>query len=176
MRADYLGIKNMKKTLLRTFAKTTLILLALVLGTAALLSCSREKGRELDSVDAVYSYFEENAESLAALESVDGDTLKSVMGIDMSKIGSFRFGVAADKTLADELAVFELNDASYEEELVRLLEAWLARAARSARDYSPAQYAIILKAKVVAKYGYVFYAVCSDTDTLTEKALVSLEK
>lgn len=166
----------MKKTILRLFVRTTLILFALTFGSAAILSCSGEKGGDLDSVDAVYGFFEENAESLTALESVDGDTLKSVMGIDMSKIGAFRFGIASDKTLADELAVFKLKDVSYEGELVRLLEARLARAARSARDYSPEQYAIILKADVVSKYGYVFYAVCSNTDKLTEKALASIKK
>lgn len=156
-------MKNRK----RSFGVITLIaLIAAVL--SALLSCAdKTEEKALDSVESIYARIEEAAGDISRLESVDEQTLASVLGVDTNRIKAYRLGVAADSSLADEIGVFELSDTGYAEELVHLLRSRLSRAARIAKEYSPTQYELILKAEVVSKGNFVFYTVCRDTESVT---------
>ncbi len=127
---------------------------------------------KLDSPKAICEFVMNSIEALPKMEKADGELVEDVFGIDTGKLKAYELWLSSDATRADEVAVFELEDDGYKEELKNYLAARLLRAASVAEDYSPEQYEIIMKSTVEEKGDFIFYVV-GDNNT---KIIAELKK
>ena len=83
--------------------------------------------------------------------------------------------VSADGGQVDEIAIFELEDEDYREELVRILDARLRNKANIARSYNTEQYDIVTRSAVEEKGNFIFYVVHEDSELFlpTVKAMIA---
>ena len=114
---------------------------------------------KLDSPEAICEFVMKSIEGLPQMEKADSGLVEDVFGIDTGKLKAYELWLSSDATRADEIAVFELEDDGYREELKNYLAARLLRAASVAEDYSPEQYEIIMKSTVEEKGNFLFYVV-----------------
>ena len=153
----------------------SILLIAAIASLAAILfaacancgtgSTNGGEATRMDTVKEISDFIKTRA-SFAELESVNETDLSDVFGVEADKLKCFEMLLSVDKTLADEIAVFELSDASYKSELMSLLKARLSSAANMARDYSPKQYDIIIKSTVEEMGNFVFYVVNEKSESI----------
>ena len=158
-------IKTETSSLTVIFRLAALILLAAI---TAFASACIQPGSKLNDTEAVYAYMLEHGD-FPKLVSVDEETASEIYGIDTGRLASYRFGISEDRLLAAEAAVFELSDEAYADDLIRILKANIEGAARSAKNYSPEQYALLTKATVAHTGRFVYYAVSEASEKLMKE-------
>lgn len=158
----------MKTEIKRCFfikAAALILLTATVIGVFA--GCDKSEP-SLSSPAEISARIMETGE-FAELKKADEEALDIMLGIDEEKLAGYEVYLSVDAKLADEIAVFELSDENYRAALVNQLKQRLVHAASVARNYSPEQYDIIMKATVEEKGRFVFYIVNEKSASLTEE-------
>lgn len=150
------------------------ILLALVIAFAAFAACSPSGNTPEESaqpkqadLSEVYSKLVASGK-LPALTKVPDRDLSEVYGIDTSKLKQWAFALSENYAVnAGEVALFEVNDASYASVLAGKLQKHLDQTKNVAKNYSdPHQTEKLDPVKVVTAGSYVYFVVGEDYDAL----------
>ena len=165
---QFIMVSAMKTNKINTALRISAVILVMTM-LLQFFGCSGG-GETLSDPEEMYSFISENA-AFPSMEDVDAEAVRDIYGIDLDKISRYVLRISEDKSIADEVAIFETADPEYLSTLDRLLSSRLNMAARAARDYSPEQYEIILKAEVVSRGRYVFFIVNSESASLTRSLL-----
>ena len=68
-------------------------------------------GETLSDPEEMYSFISENA-AFPSMEDVDAEAVRDIYGIDLDKISRYVLRISEDKSIADEVAIFETADPS----------------------------------------------------------------
>ena len=149
--------------------KLAVCLICILLACTMIAGCFEHGNTEkYESTDELVEFVKGKG-TFPKMQAADAAVIGEVYGIDLSGIEEYTLMSSSDTMLADEIAVFRLEDPDYASTLSRILEARIASAARAAEFYSPEQYAIIIRTAVKTKGLYVYYIVNSETEKLTEQ-------
>ena len=160
-----------EKTKLGSVLFSALLFLLALASAAVFTACGGGKNEDKTKLNTV-SDISKHIQTLAdfpKMEQPNDEDIEDYFGIDLDKIKAHEVLLSSDATLADEIAVFELEDEAYRVALVNVLKQRLNRAANVARDYSPEQYEIILKSTVEEKGRFVFYVVNAKSESIVSE-------
>ena len=148
------------------YAKQILsIMLAVLIISACLTACGKPAKKEAD-VNAVYELLKQSG-FLPALTAVPERDLGEIYGIDASKLKQWVFAMSDNYSIdAGEVAIFEVNDDGYVQELSAKLQNHLDRIKAVSKDYSPQQSAKLEPVEVKTSGSFVYLVVGENYDSL----------
>ncbi len=123
-------------------------LMLMVLCLTCLSGCTASFTAPTRPLNRVYADMEA-AGVLPKMLSVDADTVLDFFGIEVAACTESIFMISADSMLADEVVLIRVADAQTAKDYKALLDSRLEAKAAEAKGYSPEQYAIIKKGKVL---------------------------
>lgn len=121
---------------------------ALLLFCCVLLCACGAGAQKQGTTDEIYKALE-GAGVLPPMVGIDADEAFDFYGIDVSQCGEFTLKLSSDSMLADEVILLRAKTAEAAKALKTALDKRMQVKASEARDYSPEQYAIIQKGKVL---------------------------
>ena len=143
--------------------KKTVLAVAALLIVCALAACNQTV-KQVD-LDTVMSDIE-NSVSLPEMMELNADNL-SEYGMDASDAKQFVFRIDKSGIKADEVAMFEANDADGAARIKEKLEAHLAQRANEFNNYLPEEYAVVQQSSVETYGNYVTMFVSPDASEMT---------
>lgn len=158
------------------------LLLALVTALAAFVGCTPNNGKPEESAKPAESAAPKQADlsevyeklvasgKLPALTKVPDRDIYEVYGIDKDKLKQWAFALSENYAVnAGEVALFEVNDASYAGELAEKLQKHLDQNKKVAKNYSDPKQAEKLEPVEVTTVGtYVYFVVGEDYGALMQ--------
>jgi len=103
---------------------------------------------------------------LPAMQAVTGSMILDYYGIAAADIKQSTVYISQSSILADEIAMFEAVDSDAAARIKQKLDARHDSKAEEANNYSPEQYAVIMKCPVVQNGNFVSLLVASDNVTV----------
>ncbi len=144
--------------------KKVIILLAVLCLVLAGCAGPEKTNRALQDIYAEM----EKTQVLPPMIQVDKDLALDFYGIDVSECTEYVMQMSSDSMLADEVILLRAKDQKTADELKALLDSRMEDKAAEAKGYSPEQYAIIQKGKVLQNGNDLALIVSPDVDKLTE--------
>ena len=102
-------------------------------------------------------------DNFSAMIKVPERELQDVFGIDTSKLKQYAFYMSENSAVnADEIAIFEVSDAGYAEELENICRKRVERQKEITSSYAPEEFSKLEPVEVRRVGNYVYYAVGND--------------
>ncbi len=141
----------------------------LLLVSALLLLAAGCGGKNAEPVDlqGVWDAIQESAE-LPAMRPMSEKRMMDRHGLDASALPQALVMMCEDALRVDEVWLVETADDAAAKELAASAEGYIRQICAEQKDYSPEQYAVAEKGRVVVKGPYVGLFISPDSDRMAE--------
>lgn len=141
-----------------------ILALLLAVMTLCLCACSGSEPAQVNmDVNSLYTSMEA---TLPEMVKLDDAMMLNLCGIEAAKCKQAVVAVANDGLRADEIWLIEAQDAETAAQFEKLAQNRIKYKGEESITYSPEQYAIVQKAKVILSGNYLTVIVSPDVDTL----------
>ena len=152
----------------KRFIRNASLILAVLIFAAFACACKGNNTPAVKEADVnkVYELLKATG-LLPDLTAVPERDLFETYGIDSSKLKQWVFEMSENYSIdAGEVAIFEVNDESYVQELAEKLQKHLDRIKKVSKDYSPEQSSKLEKVEVKTVGTYVYMVVGENYEAL----------
>lgn len=119
-----------------------------------------------DAVVDVQAVYEACKAEMPEMIDLDADMMLDYCGIRAEDCVSAYVAISSDGLLTDEIWIIEAVDAAALQNLLDMADSRLEAKAEESETYSPEQYAVVQKAKVITVGNYLAVLVSPEVDTL----------
>lgn len=141
-----------------------ILALLLAVMTLCLCACSGSEPAQVNvDVNSLYASMEA---TLPEMVKLDDAMMLNLCGIEAAKCKQAVVAVANDGLRADEIWLIEAQDAETAAQFEKLAQNRIKYKGEESITYSPEQYAVVQKAKVILSGNYLTVIVSPDVDTL----------
>ena len=137
-------------------------------------SCTSQKqgdnnGKSNTNVDVdLRTLYENCVEKMPPMMLLDGEMVLDYCGINADECEEYYVAICEDSLRADEIWLIKASDESKVQSFVDLANARIDAKAEESKTYSPEQYAVVQKAKIIVQGQYVAVIVSPDVDAISE--------
>ncbi|MBO4384719.1 MAG: DUF4358 domain-containing protein [Clostridia bacterium] len=147
--------------------KTLVSITAVIIALVCMLSACGEKPNNADVTAAELWEKVKAVSGYGAMTAVPERDYMDVYGVDKTKLSDSVWYMSENPALnADECAIFKLADASYADDLAKILKDRLSRQLAVAKAYSPEEAGKIEKAEVTVSGSFVYFCVGENSDAM----------
>lgn len=141
-------------------------ILAIILSALLLLSLAACGGSGTAKSADLNALYDTLTASMPQMLRMDETTMLNFQGIEIADCAQSAVAICAEGLRTDEIWLIEAKDEAALEKIKTLAEGRLKAKAEETVSYSPDQYAVVEKAKLLTEGNYLFLLVSPDVDTL----------
>jgi hypothetical protein len=145
------------------------VILALVF---SFCSCTAQKQDGNDNtvkqIADLRTLYETCVEKMPPMLLLDGEMMLDMSGVNPDNCEEYYVAICEDSLRADEIWLIKATDESKAQEIIDFANARIQARAEESKTYSPEQYAVVQKARVISQGEYVVLIISPDVDEIAE--------